>query len=131
MSMTVGAAFLSGGILLFWCTMIATRLARPPRWTGDTMLMCFIAPAIIFLVVTGGAMLGYLLLSGAWGKFGMNDLGGVGAVLLLAVVAGLLLARWSRRTSRGAPADVIAMPRPESPEPLRPAPQLGAARKVA
>jgi hypothetical protein len=131
MNMTVGAALLCGGILLFWCTMIATRLAQPPRWTGDTMLMCFIAPAIIFLVVTGGAMLGYLLLSGTWQKSGMSDLGGVAAVLVIAVVTALLLARWSRRAPRAVPADVIPITKPESPEPPRPAPQLGAPRKAA
>ena len=66
MNITLALALLAGGILLFWFTLIGTRLARPPRWSGDAMVMCFIAPAVIFLGVSGGGMLVYLIVKGAW-----------------------------------------------------------------
>jgi hypothetical protein len=131
MNMTLALALLAGAVLLFWSTLIGTRLVRPPRWTGDTMVMCFIAPAVIFLGVSGTGILAYLLVKGAWRQMGQSDLIGVGAVLATAAIAGLLLARWSRRAPRAVPADVIAMPRPDAPQPPRPAPQLGKMRKAA
>lgn len=131
MNVTLALALLASGVLLFWCTLIATRLASPPRWTGDTMVMCFIAPAIIFLGVAGGGMLAYLLIQGAWRGMGANDFIGVGTVLVLAAAITVLLLRWSRRAPRAAVAEVIPMPRPETPEPPRPAPQLGRPRKAA
>jgi len=130
-NITLGAAFLSGGILLFWCTMIGTRLVRPPRWTSDTMVMCVIAPACIFLVVAGGAMFFYTALHRGWSGMTLADLSGLGIVLGVAVALGFLLAGWSRRAPRAVAADVIPMTRPESPEPPRPAPQLGTPRKAA
>jgi len=131
MNIAVALALLAGGVLLFWSTGIATRLARPPRWVGDTMVMCFIAPMIVFLWVIGVGILGYVILTGAWRSLQPADLIGIAAVLAICVVAGLGLVRWSRRAPRAAAADVIKMTRPESPEPPRPAPQLGAPRKAA
>ncbi len=131
MNITLATALLAGGILLFWCTLIGTRLAAPPRWTGDTMVMCVIAPAIIFLGVTGTGTLVYLLAKGAWRGMGTDDLVGLTTVLAVASVLGVLLARWSRRAPRAVPADVIAIPRPDAPQPPRPAPRLGKVRKAA
>jgi len=131
MNMTLALALLASGVLLFWCTLIATRLARPPRWTGDTMVMCCIAPAIIFFGVSGAGILAYLIVKGAWRNSGANDFIGLATVLAVAGVLGLLLARWSRRAPRAAVAEVIPMPRPETPEPPRPAPRLGRPRKAA
>jgi len=129
--MTLGAAFLSGGILLFWCTMIGTRLAQPPRWTSDTMVMCVIAPACIFLVVAGGAMFVYAAFHRGLRGTTLAELSELGLVLGVAVALGFLVARWSRRAPHAAAADVIPMTRPESPEPPRPAPQLDTSRKAA
>lgn len=129
--MTISVAMLAIGILLFWSTLIGTRLARPPRWTGDTMVMCFIAPLVIFLTVTGAAMLGYLIVNGALRSVGPTETIGVGAVLATAAVLGAVLARWSRRAPRAKSAEVIALARPEAPEPPRPVPQLGSRRKAA
>jgi uncharacterized membrane protein len=131
MNLTTAFALLAGSMLLFWCTLIATRLARPPRWTGDTMVMCVIAPAIIFLGVSGGGILAFLIVKGAWRATGANDFMGIGAVLVAAAAVAVVLMRWSRRAPRAVPADVIAMPRPETPQPPRPAPRLGKARKAA
>ena len=131
MNITVALALLASGVLLFWSTAIATRLAQPPRWAGDTMVMCFIAPMIVFVWVIGGGILGYAILSGAWRSLRPVDLLGIAALLAICGVAGLGLARWWRRTAGTTAADVIPMPRPESPEPPRPAPQLGTPRKAA
>ncbi|HSH07840.1 MAG TPA: hypothetical protein VLA41_09290 [Burkholderiales bacterium] len=131
MNITVATALLASGILLFWCTLIGTRLAQPPRWTGDTMVMCVIAPAIIFFGVSGAGTLVYLIVKGTWRNMGAGDAVGLAAVLAAASILGLLLAHWSRRAARGAPAEVIAMPRPDSPQPPRPAPRLGKMRKAA
>jgi len=129
--MTTALALIASGMLLFWSTLIGTRLARPPRWTGDTMVMCFIAPAVIFLCVSGMGILVYLLVTGAWRSMGASDYTSAGAVLAAAAIAGLLLARWSRRAPRAVAAEVIPLQRPETPEPPRPAPQLSRPRKAA
>jgi hypothetical protein len=131
MNIPVALALLASGVFLFWATGIATRLAQPPRWVGDTMVMCLIAPMIVFLWVMGVGILGYAILSGAWRSLRPADLLGIGVMLVICVLAGFGLARWSRRAPRAASADVIPMTRPESPEPPRPAPQLGASRKAA
>lgn len=131
MNMTIGAASLAIGILLFWATLIGTRLAQPPRWTGDTMVMCFLAPLIIFLCVAGAGILGYLVLTGALRRMGPVDYVGVGAVLATAAVLGALLAHWSRRTPRANSAEVIPLEQPEAPEPPRPIPQHSSRRKAA
>lgn len=129
--MTIGAAFLSGGILLFWCTMIGTRLAQPPRWTSDTMVMCVIAPACLFLIVAGAAIFVYGALHRGWSGMTVAGFTELALVLGIALGLGFPVARWSRHAPRAEPADVIPMHRPESPEPPRPAPQLGTARKAA
>lgn len=129
--MTVGAAFLSGGILLFWCTMIGTRLAQPPRWTTDTMVMCVIAPACIFLIVAGSAIFVYAALHQGLREITVVHLSELALVLGIALGLGFLIARWSRHAPRAVPADVIPLYQTESPEPPRPAPQLGTARKAA
>jgi len=129
--MTVGAAFLSGGILLFWCTMIGTRLAQPPRWTSDTMVMCLIAPACVFLSLAGGAIFVYAALHRGWSGVTVADFTELTLVLGVTLALGFLIARWSRRAPRAVQADVIPMHRPESPEPPHPAPQLGTTRKAA
>jgi len=129
--MTIGAALLAVGILLFWATLIGTRLAQPPRWTGDTMVMCFLAPLIIFLCVAGAGMLGYQIVTGALRSIGPTDYAGVGAVLATAVVLGALLAHWSRRALRAKSAEVIPLGQPEVPEPPRPVPQHSSRRKAA
>jgi len=131
MNMTVAIALLAAGILLFWSTLTATRLARPPRWTSDTMVMCVIAPACIFLVVAGGAMFAYTAFHRGWSDMTLATVSELGLVLGVAVALGFLLAHWSRRAPRAVAADVIAMPRPESPQPPRPAPSLGKTRKAA
>ena len=128
MNITIALALLASGILLFWCTLIGTRLAQPPRWAGDTMVMCVIAPLIIFLSAAGVGTLIYLTFHGAWGRVALQEIIGIAVVLAAAAVTGALLARWSRRA---AVAVVIPMPRPETPEPPRPAPQLSAPRKAA
>ena len=130
MNITTALALLVGGALLFWATMVGTRLARPPRWTSDTMVMCFITPAIVFLIVSSIGMLAYLIGSGVWRRIDVGDATGIAAVLGVAAVLGTLLARWSRRAPR-ATATVIAFQQPQTPDPLRPAPQVSTPRKAA
>ena len=127
----LSVAMLAIGILLFWSTLIGTRLAQPPRWTGDTMVMCFLAPLIIFLCVAGAGLLGYLIVTGALRSLGPTDYAGVSAVLATAVVLGALLAHWSRRAQRARSAEVIALAQPEAPQPPRPVPQHSSRRKAA
>lgn len=131
MNVTLAIALLASGILLFWCTLIGTRLARPPRWTGDTMVMCVIAPLIIFMTVSGAGMLAYLSFHGAWRRVTPQDFASIASVLAVTAAVGFMLARWSRRAPRAVAAEVIPMPRPETPEPPRPAPQLRRPRKAA
>jgi len=131
MTLTVGTALLTSGILLFWCARVGTRLAQPPRWTSDTMIMCFIAPAVLFLLASGAGIVIYASAQGGWRDMtsaGATELGGV---LAAGIALGALVARWSRRAPRKAAAEVVAMPLPQTPEPPQPAPQLGAARKAA
>jgi hypothetical protein len=130
-TLTIGFALLAGAILLFWCTVIGTRLAQPPRWTGDTMVICFIAPVVIMLGVAGAGVLVHLVVSGTWRSLGASDFVGVGAEFAAAFALGLGLRRWSRRAPRARSAEVIPLERPESPEPPRPAPMLGRPRKAA
>jgi TRAP-type C4-dicarboxylate transport system permease small subunit len=129
--MTVALALIAGAVLLFWCTVIGTRLAQPPRWTGDTIVMCFIAPLVIFLGASGTGILAYLAVTGAWRDMAPTDFIGVGAVLAAAAITGLLLARWSRRAPQAVTADVVPLQRPESPEPPNPLPTIGGQRRAA
>lgn len=131
MNMTIALALLASGVLLFWCTMIGTRLAQPPRWTADTMVMCVIVPAILVFSAAGGGTFAYLLATGAWHGTATNDVVGIAVVLAVAVTLGALIARWSRRAPRRAVAEVIAMPQPETPQPPRPVPKVGRVRKAA
>ena len=95
------------------------------------MIMCVIVPAVVFTVVAGGAMFVYAALHQAWGGMTLVDFSELALVLGIAVVLGFLLARWSRRAPRAEAAEVIAMPRPDLPEPTRPAPRLGKTREAA
>ena len=131
MDIALGAALLGGGILLFWCTMIGTRLARPPRWTGDTMVACLIAPLVLFTITAGAGLLVYTAINAGWHALTPAALVEFAIVLAVCVGLGLSLARWSRRSPRKAAAEVITLPLPETPQPPRPAPQLGTPRKAA
>jgi len=131
MNIAVGAALLGGGILLFWCTMVATRLARPPRWTGDTMVACLIAPTILFTIAAGAGLMVYSVIHAGWRALAPEVLVEFAIVLAICVGLGLALARWSRRSPRRAAAEVVNLPLPENPQPPHPAPQLGTSRKAA
>ena len=131
MDIALGAALLGGGILLFWCTMIGTRLARPPRWTGDTMVACLIAPMILFTIAAGAGLIVYSVVHAGWRALTLEALVEFAVVLAICVALGLALARWSRRSPRKAAAEVVTLPLPENPQPPHPAPQLGTSRKAA
>lgn len=110
MGMTIGVGMVLGAVLLFWCTLVATRRARPPRWTSDFMVMCVIAPLSEFLLVFGLGLVAYDLFTGAWRKMQSPEV--VVLVTVIALCAGLawLILRWSRHSSGMSSAEVITLP---------------------
>ena len=131
MNITIGAALLGGGVLLFWVTIVGTRLARPPFWTSDTIVMCFITPLALLAVALGTGILVYAATHAGLRAMSYGDLEGFAIVLAVCIALGWAVARWSRRAPRKTAAEVIPLQQPETPEPPRPAPLLGRPRKAA
>jgi hypothetical protein len=131
MNITIGAALLGGGVLLFWVTIVGTRLARPPFWTSDTMVMCFITPLALLAVALGTGILVYAATHASLRATSYGDLEGFAIVVALCIALGWAVARWSRRAPRKAAAEVLPLQQPEAPEPPNPLPTIGGQRRAA
>jgi len=131
MNITIGAALLGCGVLLFWGTMVGTRLAQPPFWTSDTIVMCFITPLALLAVALGTGILVYAATHAGLRAMSSGDFEGLAVVLAVCIALGWAVARWSRRAPRKAAAEVIPVQQPETPEPPHPLPTIGAQRRAA
>jgi hypothetical protein len=84
MNLSLGALCLSVGMLLFAIAVLGGRNPVQPRWAGEMMMSCIIAPMIVGLLAIGAAYLIQSLLSGVWPS--LNDLGFASAIVAVSYV---------------------------------------------